>query len=459
MRLPSVWAGPGWGSLGLGADWGPFGFVYTAAPSSSPSFVAIGDPPATDLPPTDDHVSVPALTAPIPATATSTRGGGQVFHEPSAGAALTAALRVAKTEAAAAQERARATALAWERERAEADALARRVAEAERFLYGAPDLQLHQDHAEGGASSSHQVRPSPQCTRPDPADPVVAQLHLQAAGVQNIRALVPVIFDPGSTSFSRWRDLVLLTLRHYALDDHVLLDTSDADRDPAWQRLDSVVLSWIFGTLSLDFQDIVRAPGGTARQTWQALEGQFLGNAEARALQVDAAFRTFEQGDLSVGEYCRRMKGMADALSDLGWPVEDRFLVLNIVRGLNDTYSHLKTWISKLKPFPSFLQLRDDLVLDEITRGFSKGSSTVLVATPLAALASSPAPPVAPPAPATPPAHSFLGAPPPGRAVVEGAVVAVVDGVGVVVPLAGLHRRLLPLLLRVHPSHPSPIHG
>ena len=60
--------------------------------------------------------------------------------------------------------------------------------------------------------------------------------------------------------------MVLLTLRRYALDDHVLLDTSAADRDPAWQCLDNVVLSWIFGTLSLDLQDIVHAPGGTARQ-------------------------------------------------------------------------------------------------------------------------------------------------------------------------------------------------
>jgi len=124
--------------LGLGADWGPFGSVYTAAPSLSPSFVAIGDPPATDLPLTDDHISVSASTAP-----TSAGGESPVFHEPSAGAALTAALRAAKTEAAAAQERARVAALTWERERAEADALARRVAEAERFLYGAPDLLLH----------------------------------------------------------------------------------------------------------------------------------------------------------------------------------------------------------------------------------------------------------------------------------------------------------------------------
>ena len=55
-------------------------------------------------------------------------------------------------------------------------------------------------------------------------------------------------------------------------------------------------MSWIFGTLSLDLQDIVRTHGGTARQAWLALEGQFLGNAETRALQLDASFRTFEQG-------------------------------------------------------------------------------------------------------------------------------------------------------------------
>ena len=122
-----------------------------------------------------------------------------------------------------------------------------------------------------------------------------------------------------------------------------------------WLRLDSVTISWIFGTISLDLQDIVRTHGGTAREAWLALEGQFLSNAEYRALQLDATFRTFVQGDLSVGEYCRRMKGMADALHDLGDPVSDRVLVLNVLRGLSSTYDHLKTWITRQKPFPSFL--------------------------------------------------------------------------------------------------------
>jgi len=102
--------------------------------------------------------------------------------------------------------------------------------------------------------------------RPDPTDPMVAQLHLQAAGVQNIRALISVVLDLASSSYGRWWDQVLLSLRRYALDDRILLDTPVAARDTAWLRRDSVAMSWIFGTLSLDLQDIVRSHGGTARQ-------------------------------------------------------------------------------------------------------------------------------------------------------------------------------------------------
>jgi hypothetical protein len=51
---------------------------------------------------------------------------------------------------------------------------------------------------------------------------------------------------------------VLLTLRCYALDDHVLVDVSIAVQTPSWLRLDSIVLSWILGTISLDLHDLVR---------------------------------------------------------------------------------------------------------------------------------------------------------------------------------------------------------
>jgi hypothetical protein len=70
-------------------------------------------------------------------------------------------------------------------------------------------------------------------------------------------------------------------------------------------------MSWISGTISLDLQDIVRTPDPTARVMWLSFETQFLENAQTRALQLDAELRTLEQGDLSVSDYCRKMKSTA----------------------------------------------------------------------------------------------------------------------------------------------------
>ena len=95
-------------------------------------------------------------------------------------------------------------ALAWEHERATADALALRVAEVEHFFRASSgQLPVVPEH---GASSTHQAPPAGSGPRYDPTDPMVAQLHLQAASVQNIRALVTVLLDPTSSSYGRWRD-------------------------------------------------------------------------------------------------------------------------------------------------------------------------------------------------------------------------------------------------------------
>jgi hypothetical protein len=55
--------------------------------------------------------------------------------------------------------------------------------------------------------------------------------------------------------------------------------------------------------------------------------------------------------DLSVTEYCHRMKGMVASLCDLGEPVFVCMLVLNLLRGLNEHYNHIRTWT--LDQFPS----------------------------------------------------------------------------------------------------------
>jgi hypothetical protein len=57
---------------------------------------------------------------------------------------------------------------------------------------------------------------------------------------------------------------------------------------------------------------------------------------------------------------------MADGLADLGTPVEDRILVLNILRGLNQRFKHVGSIIQCYSPFLNFLKVRGDLLLEEI---------------------------------------------------------------------------------------------
>jgi hypothetical protein len=103
------------------------------------------------------------------------------------------------------------------------------------------------------------------------------------------------------------------------------------------------------------------------------------------------------------------MKALADSLGDLGCPVEDRNLVLNVLRGLSDRYTHLRSLILRQRPFPTFLQVRDDLALEEITLGAQAAS----ISGPRSSSSSTALATFTPTRPSTPP-QSALGHRPPG---------------------------------------------
>jgi hypothetical protein len=268
---------------------------------------------------------------------------------------VSSAIAAIQAALAASQERERAASRALEQERALAATLTAQMTTAQRIVIGPPPVD------------QETPLPTPEAPHASGLDvDHIAALHAQAAGLQNIRSLVSVVLDPASSHYPRWRGQVLLTLRRYALDDHVLDDVATPP-SRAWSLMDSVVLSWLHGTITVELQDIIRDQADTGRQAWLALEEQFLGNRDARALHLDAQFHLFSQGDLSVDEYCRQMKGMADSLRDLGEPVADRTLVLNLLRGLSPRYGHLKALIKRTVPFPTFHAVRNELLLEELT--------------------------------------------------------------------------------------------
>ncbi|WVZ53344.1 LOW QUALITY PROTEIN: hypothetical protein U9M48_004304, partial [Paspalum notatum var. saurae] len=156
--------------------------------------------------------------------------------------------------------------------------------------------------------------------------------------------------------------------------------------------------------MSQELVDVVMERGASARQTWPAVEMQFLGNRETRALYLNSEFHNFEQGDLSITDYCRKLKGMANALSDLGEHVSEHTLVLNLIRGLNERFKPMRLHFKRAQPFPTSLQARNDLLLEELTTSKRAASTTAsaFVAATTSASGSTTTPATAPPAPDAP---------------------------------------------------------
>jgi hypothetical protein len=297
--------------------------------------------------------------------------------------ALVKDVEEAEEKAVAARRRARAARTLLKEEQAAA-ALEKAVVAARQLV---PGSSAGPNHTPPSSSSDEET--------------VIADLHLQAAAALNVHSLMNIVLDSTSTTYASWRDLMMMVLERYALLDHVNSDVASST-DPGWRRMDNVVLNWISNSITPELHQVVRERGATARHLWLAIENQFLENREQRTLHLDAAFRNFVQGDLTMSEYYRKFKNMADALADLGSPVDDRILVLNILRGLNPRFEHLGAIIRRYMPFPSFLKIRDDLILEELHLDSSgpPADATTLYTCPAPAAAR---PPASMPAPSSRP--------------------------------------------------------
>jgi hypothetical protein len=211
----------------------------------------------------------------------------------------------AEEKAVAACRRARATRTLLEEEEQMATALEKATIAACQLVPGSSSSTTHTSLA----PSSYE-------------ETIVAGLHLQAAAILNVRSLMNIVLDSSSTTYASWRDLMMMVLERYALLDHVDSDVV-VSTDPGWCRMDSVVLNWISNSITPELHQVVRGHGATARHLWLAIENQFLVNREQHTLLLNATFRNFVQGDLIISEYCCKFKNMADALADLGSPVND----------------------------------------------------------------------------------------------------------------------------------------
>jgi histone deacetylase 1/2 len=183
----------------------------------------------------------------------------------------------------------------------------------------------------------------------------------------NIRNHVPVILDLDQSNYGQWRCLFDSVFGKFGLyDAHIRSPPPVAQRDAEWRMVDCCVVNWLHTTIAKPVFDIIYKPHASAFTVWGDIEGVFRDNELQRATYYEAEFRSLQQGDMSITEYTMRLKQLADSLRDVGYPVSEPSQVLNLLRGLNPKFRHVKPVINSKTPPHSFMSARSYLLLEEI---------------------------------------------------------------------------------------------
>ncbi|XP_010515034.1 PREDICTED: uncharacterized protein LOC104790935 [Camelina sativa] len=211
-------------------------------------------------------------------------------------------------------------------------------------------------------------------------------------GVTNIKNQIPVLLDEDEHNYDAWRELLLTHCMAFDVSGHLdgSLHPANAN-DDAWLKHDGLVKLWLYSTMAPPLFRSSFQTGGTARDVWNRVEAQFRNNKDARAIQLDNELRTMEIGDMTVRDYCQKMKSTAALLTNVGTQVTDRTLVVYIINGLNDKFDNIINVIKHKDPFPSYESAKSMLEWEEtrlkkstrVTASHSdtSSSSTALTAT------------------------------------------------------------------------------
>jgi hypothetical protein len=79
---------------------------------------------------------------------------------------------------------------------------------------------------------------------------------------------------------------------------------------------------------------------------------------------------------MTMTDYCRKQKVLADELNALGTTITDKRLVQNTLRGLGSKLAPMPTLTLKQRPLPPFLEVHATLLLEGLTLQQSESSST-----------------------------------------------------------------------------------
>ncbi|PWA85273.1 hypothetical protein CTI12_AA151000 [Artemisia annua] len=223
--------------------------------------------------------------------------------------------------------------------------------------------------------------------------PPPKQMIDKAYSIASIKACIPSPLDLDKLNYNSWSNLFQRFCKTYEVHHHLAApaSTSTAPPDPFYEANDSLVVMWIYSTISPKLVDMVVDNSTKAHEVWQKLQDLFHDNKTARIIQLDNEIRNMAIGNLSVNDFFQEIKSKADRLANLGSPVSDSSLVTYAINGLRAKFPDIARIIRHRDELPKFDKVRSMVLLEEtdmqqLTHTLSSthltsSSPTVLVAT------------------------------------------------------------------------------
>jgi hypothetical protein len=112
-----------------------------------------------------------------------------------------------------------------------------------------------------------------------------------------------------------------------------------------WFEQDQAILSVILASLSPEVlsQCLFLT---TSKAVWDKLDGLYVAQSRARAMQLRMQLTTLKKNDLSATDYFSRVKELTDNLAAAGEPLRDDEIIAYVLTGLPEEYDSLVTSIT-----------------------------------------------------------------------------------------------------------------
>ncbi|XP_022032547.1 uncharacterized protein LOC110933643 [Helianthus annuus] len=203
-----------------------------------------------------------------------------------------------------------------------------------------------------------------------------------AVTVTSIKNLIPVTLDIETGHYTTWSKMFKIQCKAHLVYDHLQpksatesssssVSSKEKDKEQpvptvTWERLDSIVLQWIYSTISTDLLHTVLKPDTTAYDAWTTIANIFQDNKATRTIDLNNKFANTHLDQFpNMSAYCQALKVIFDQLTNLGSPITDEQLVLQLLSGLTEQYENTASVIQQMKPLPDFYDTRSRLCMAE----------------------------------------------------------------------------------------------